>query len=163
LAAASEDTPESMVRYERHMMAQLRCAGALERRLRIYRRELAARGCAPATDESWDYDLATMEAMWREAHTPQAAAGAPVAAPGLTQPARQAAGTQQGDASSPAEADASAEAGTRGAAAAPEAEGVARLPTPGAARPEAARGAGAPAKRHAERTQAADGAMPFAA
>ena len=80
LAAASEDTPESMVRYERHMMAQLRGAGALERRLGIYRREQAARGCAPAADEPWDYDLAAMEALWREAHTQQAAAGAPVAA-----------------------------------------------------------------------------------
>jgi len=156
LAAASEDTPESMVRYERHMMAQLRCAGALERRLRIYRRELAAQGYAPATDAPWDYDLAAMEALWREAHTPPAAAAAPAAAPGVRQPARLPAGTRP--------ADGSAEAAGCSVAAAPEAavEGP-RTPGPTAARPEATRGAPRVAAPHGERSQAANGTIPLAA
>ena len=73
-AAANEATPERALRYERHMMAQLRAAGALERRLRLYRREQAAQGYAPATDVPWDYELAALEAQWREAHQPPAAA-----------------------------------------------------------------------------------------
>ena len=180
LAAAIRDTPEIAVRYERHMMAQLRCAGALERRLRIYRRELAAQGYAPATDVAWDYDPAEMEALWREAHAPQAAGapaaatGAPAAAAprvaqparGVARPERPAGGARQGDAPGRDAADEPAEPVGRGvgvAAAVGETAGGTRLGVPGAARPEAGQGAGAPSGRQGERTRAADGTMPRAA
>lgn len=153
-AAANEATPELALRYERHMMAQLRAAGALERRLRTYRRELTAQGYAPATDVPWDYDLAALEAQWREAH--QLPAAAAPAAQGATPPARPAAGTRQSEARNRVKTDASA-------AALPEAGGPTPRSTPGAARPEAAPGAGPPTDRQGAPTQAADGTMPRAA
>ena len=81
LRAANQARPEVMTRYERGMVTLLRSAQAMERRLRLYRRDMLAEGYAPAVGQVWACELDALEAVWRAEPVGQEAAPAPAAKP----------------------------------------------------------------------------------
>jgi len=77
IAAASETEPAQMIRAERHALTLTRGAAAVERQVR--------RAPAGEVTETWDYDLAELEAAWR---APPTAPALTAAGPAKPPPAR---------------------------------------------------------------------------
>ena len=64
MAAARQQQPELMLRFDRQAIMQVRAAAGLERQLRQRRHVLGVRSRAPGEDEVWDYDLDELERIW---------------------------------------------------------------------------------------------------